>query len=162
MHYYSDLLSRWSVDLCSHLRRKTMDDKYEMTLTDTQWWCYDIPGNIGWIIWIVCNCMCLSKGLEFYPVISLIPSVLMLIGVIELISERIAKLARILPKNRLYRGFGALTLGGILGVPVSVIGIVEGIEESRPLWMLAGAVLCGLFAGLCFKGYRKVENIETL
>ena len=73
----------------------------------------------------------------------------------ELISERIAKLDRILPKERLYRGFGALTLGGIAGIPVSIIGLIVRSNGNLPLWMLIGAVLCAVFAGLCFKGYRK-------
>lgn len=132
-----------------------MNDKYEMTLTDAQWWCYDIPGNIGWIIWITCNAICMVNEIGLFPILSVIPTLLMIIGVVELISERIAKLDRILPKVRLYRGFGALTLGGILGVPVSVFGLFSGGYESFPWWMLSGAILCGVFAGLCFKGYKK-------
>lgn len=30
-----------------------MNDEYEMQISDARWWTYDIPGNIGWIIWIV-------------------------------------------------------------------------------------------------------------
>ena len=38
----------------------------------------------------------------------------------------IAKLDRRLPKVRLLRGFGALALGGILGMAVSMLGLVYG------------------------------------
>lgn len=79
----------------------------------------------------------------------------MLIGIIELISERIAKLDRLLPRKRLLRGFGSLTLGGILGAVISMIGV---ITVSCDYWMLLGSVLCAVFAGLLYKGYRKVEG----
>lgn len=48
-----------------------------------------------------------------------------------------------------------LTLGGIAGIPVSIIGLIVRSNGRLPLWMLVGAVLCAVFAGLCFKGYRK-------
>ena len=79
----------------------------------------------------------------------------MLIGIIELISERIAKLDRLLPRKRLLRGFGSLTLGGILGAVISIIGV---ITVHCDYWMLLGSVLCAVFAGLLYKGYRKVEG----
>lgn len=129
-----------------------------MTLTDVQWWCYDIPGNIGWIIWIVCNVKALMEGVNLFSILMLIPTILMLIGVVELISERIAKLARVLPKIRLYRGFGSLTLGGLLGIPMAVTGLILKTQGTRPWWLLAGAVLCALFAGLCFRGYKRIEE----
>lgn len=138
------------------------NDEYEMKLTDVQWWCYDVPGNIGWIIWIVCNVMSILNGIGPYSLLSLIPSVLMIIGVVELISERIAKLGRILPKKRVYRGFGSLTLGGITGIFISIIGIVLKADGTRSIWMLAGAVLCALFAWLCFAGYKKKEITNGL
>ena len=69
------------------------EQQYRMALTDVQWWCCDIPGNIGWIIWIVCNVKALIEGVDLYSILMLLPTALMLIGVVELISERIAKLA---------------------------------------------------------------------
>ena len=50
---------------------------------------------------------------------------------------------------------GALTLGGTAGIPVSVFGLIVRSNGRLPLWMLIGAALCAVFAGLCFKGYRK-------
>ena len=79
----------------------------------------------------------------------------MLIGIIELISERIAKLDRLLPRKRLLRGFGCLTFGGILGAVVAFIGLVA---DSYGWWMSVGSILCAVFAGLLYKGYRKVER----
>ena len=79
----------------------------------------------------------------------------MITGVIELICERIQKLGRVLPRKRVIRGFGALTLGGILGIPISAAGIVKSEDRKRYTRMLAGSVLCSVFAGLCFKGYKK-------
>ena len=79
----------------------------------------------------------------------------MIVGVIELICERIQKLGRILPRKRVIRGFGALTVGGALGIPISLAGMAKTEDKKRYAWMLSGAVLCSVFAGLCYKGYKK-------
>lgn len=65
--------------------------------------------------------MLLKQGINWFSILAIVPAVFMLIGVVELISERIAKLDWVLPKARLYRGFGALTLGGLLGIPIAAI-----------------------------------------
>ena len=59
----------------------------------------------------------------------------MAVGIIELISERIDGLDRTLPKKRLYRGFGALTAGGVTGAvaaPANPGGSAE-LEVSGPV-----------------------------
>lgn len=134
-----------------------MNDLYETGISEARWWTYDIPGNTGWIIWLICTWKCLAQGISLFSVLALLPAVLMVIGVAEIISERIAKMDRILPRKRLLRGFGALTAAGIIGVPVSVAGICLKANGNLPLWMLGGAVLCGLFAGLIYQGFRKKE-----
>ncbi|MBQ9168085.1 MAG: hypothetical protein IJX67_06730 [Oscillospiraceae bacterium] len=127
---------------------------YETKISDAKWITYDIPGNVGWIAYLVTMILCLKKGVDALSIAAIIPAVLMLVGVAELISERIAKLDRILPKVRLYRGFGALTLGGVLGALIAVIGFAIK-KQTLFLIMLAGAVLCAVFAGLLFKGYQR-------
>ena len=94
--------------------------------------------------------------------IAVIPAVLMLIGIVELISERIAKLDRVLPKIRLIRGFGALTLGGILGTVVPLIAaavnaLTVHADGNVLIIMSVGGLLCAVFAGLLYKGYHKTE-----
>ena len=132
-----------------------MNDKYEMQISDARWWSYDIPGNIGWIIWIICAVKNLREKADAISVASVIPCISMMAGVIELITERIQGLGRVLPRKRVIRGFGALTLGGALGIPISIAGIAKAKNRRRYVRMLAGAVLCSVFAGLCFKGYKK-------
>lgn len=87
-----------------------------------RWIVYDIPGNNGWILYLISLILLLQNGISLFAVVAIIPMVLMLVGVIELISERIAKLDRILPRIILYRGFGALVIGGAFGIITSVIG----------------------------------------
>ena len=55
--------------------------------------------------------------------------------------------------KRLYRGFGALTAGGLLGIPMAVAGFRR--NKKRAAAMLVGSVLCTAFAGLLFAGYKK-------
>lgn len=147
---------------------KPCEDRIYVTdISNARWMTYDIPGNVGWIIYIVCLVRCFvvksdfisSWGLFGIIVISVIPAIFMIIGIAELVSERMAKLDRRLPKVRLLRGFGALVLGGIFGMAVSVLGLVYGYcigERSLLLiWlMLLGSLLCFIFAELIYKTYR--------
>lgn len=143
---------------------------YETKITDLRWIAYDIPGNIGWIAYFVGIILCFAGKPDFMQdwemksivILSVIPAVFMMAGIIELISERIHKLDRILPKKRLLRGFGALTLGGITGGLVTLSGILYGLLMADAadivylIVMFGGAMLCTVFAGLLYKGYRRV------
>ena len=44
-------------------------------------------------------------------------------------------------------------IGG--GMIVSAFGLATQKEKKHPAIMLAGSVLCALFAGLCWQGYKK-------
>ena len=132
-----------------------MKQLYETKISTARWMAYDIPGNIGWITYLVCTILCLKRGLNPLSIAAIFPAALTLLGVAELISERIAKLDRILPKARLYRGFGALTLGGMLGAVVAIVGLATQGGRILFVCMLVGATLCGVFAGLLFKGYKR-------
>lgn len=135
-----------------------MRDLYEMRLSNAQWWACDIPGNIGWIIWIVCTVLCLADDVSLFSALAVLPALLMLLGVAELISERLAGLGQELPGARVLRGFGALTLGGALGIPIAAWGWIVKSGGNRPFWMLTGAALCAVFAGLCWHGYRRKKG----
>ena len=128
---------------------------YETRISDERWWAYGIPGNAGWIAYLACLFHSLRRGLNTFNMAALLPGGLMLLGVGELISERIAGLDRVLPKRRLLRGFGALTMGGIGGIVVSALGLAAQKEKKNPAVMLIGSVLCAVFAGLCWRGYKK-------
>ncbi len=128
---------------------------YETRISDERWWAYDIPGNAGWIAYLACLFHSLRRGLNTFNMAALLPGGLMLLGVGELISERIAGLDRVLPKRRLLRGFGALTMGGIGGIVVSALGLAAQKEKKNPAVMLIGSVLCAVFAGLYWRGYKK-------
>ena len=144
---------------------------YKTDISVKQWIVYDILGNIGWIAYIFVLGKCFVKkpdfmgawGLAAVVVLDIIPALMMLIGIAELINERIHKLDFVLPKIRVYRGFGALTAGGIAGAVISLLGVVYAMivgvkEDITYLYILfAGGVLCAIFAGLCFKGYKKMD-----
>ena len=128
---------------------------YETRISDARWWAYDIPGNAGWIAYLVFLVKSMKSGRNVFNTLALLPGGLMLLGVGELISERIAGLDRVLSKCRLLRGFGALTMGGIGGMIVSAFGVATQKEKKGPTIMMIGSLLCALFAGLCWQGYKR-------
>ena len=127
---------------------------YESKISTGRWMVYDVLGNAGWITWIICLILLFRRGVDAFTVLAALPALVMMVGIAELISERIHKLDWVLPKVRLYRGFGALTLGGIMGILVSIAGLLAETVRSLGWWMLAGSTLCALFAWLLFREYK--------
>lgn len=149
-----------------------MEELYETKISDARWIAYDIPGNMGWIMYIVVLVLSFVKQPVFMEVplvllcmvVGVLPAIAMIVGIVELISERICKLDRVLTKKRLYRGFGALTWGGFGGIIVSLTAFFTTLRAGYTLTectylilMAVGGVLCFVFAGLLLKGYRKKE-----
>ena len=139
---------------------------FESHISTARWLVYDVPGNVGWIMYLVCLIQCFVKQPAFMEiplvwfslVVGIFPALAMAVGIIELISERILKLDRILPKKRLYRGFSALIWGGFAGMTIGLNALFTGLrggyslQECKFLVLLAaGGALCALFAGLIFK-----------
>ena len=147
----------------------TKETVYESHISTARWLVYDVPGNVGWIMYLVCLFQCFVKQPAFMQtplvlislVVGILPAIAMLIGIAELISERILKLDRVLPKKRLYRGFGALTRGGLVGMSVGLNALFTGLrggfslQDCKLLVLLTvGGALCGVFAGLIYKTFR--------
>ena len=130
-----------------------MNTEYRTKISDKQWIAYDIPGNIGWITWLVCTVRELREKRDLHSIAAMVPAVLMVTGVVELISERIHGLDRILSGKRLFRGFGVLTAGGLLGIPIALFGLKK--NKKRTTAMLTGSAFCAFFAGLLLVGYKK-------
>lgn len=142
---------------------------YKSDISTARWIACDLPGNVGWILYFVGLILLFVNSPDYTAdtviailvAVSVVPALLMLVGIAELISERIHKLDRILPRVRLLRGFGALTLGGILGTVITaamlIYAAIGGSGDLLYVWlMLAGGILCGLFAGLLYKRYKPV------
>lgn len=134
-----------------------MKEMYETKISDARWWAYDIPGNLGWIIYLVCLVKLMRRGFGALSAFALIPAICMLVGVAELIGERLKKLDRVLPRYRVLRGFGMLALGGLLGAVVALVGLLAG-QDGPMSWMLVGGILCAVFAWLCYRGYRPKQG----
>ena len=77
---------------------------YETKISDERWWAYDIPGNAGWIAYLACLFHSLKRGMNAFNMAALLPGGLILLGVGELISERIAGLDRALKKGGSFCG----------------------------------------------------------
>lgn len=142
---------------------------YESKISDAKWIAYDLPGNVGWITFLAGLALCFIKKPEIMGnkvivvllLFDLLCAAVMIIGIVELVSERIQKLDRILPKKRLYRGFGSLTFGGLAGALISLwalaVALTNGLTGTVYLGVLfGGGLLCFVFGGLLLKEYKKV------
>lgn len=143
-------------ECCDYRLRDSRDSDpetiYRTEISDSRWWAYDIPGNIGWIVYFA-GLGRMIKSREYgSAAVCAIPAALLATGIVELISERIAGLDRELPKKRLCRGFGALTIGGMTGIAA---GALAGEDAGSKIVMSGGAALCAVFAGLLLKGYKR-------
>ena len=128
---------------------------YKTDISDARWIAYDILGNIGWITYLAMLAKMIRDREYGNAAVSTAPAALMITGVAELISERIEGLDRVLPKARLYRGFGVLTLGGITGIAASAVADSSKMTKSA---MGGGAVLCAVFAGLLLGKYKITDD----
>ncbi len=131
------------------------DSIYKTDISDARWIAYDILGNIGWITYLAMLAKMIRDREYGNAAVSTAPAALMITGVAELISERIEGLDRVLPKARLYRGFGVLTLGGITGIAASAVADSSKMTKSA---MGGGAVLCAVFAGLLLGKYKITDD----
>jgi len=131
---------------------KRRDLLYKSDISDAKWMAYDIPGNIGWITYFAVFGKLIRNGMYMDAAKTAVPAALMATGICELVSERINGLDRELPAERLYRGFGALTLGGLTGIAASCL---TGTDRKSKAAMSGGAALCALFAALIMKEYRR-------
>lgn len=131
-----------------------MNAFYETKISDARWIVYDIFGNIGWITYVICLILAFVKLDVLFSAIGVVPAAFILLGLGELISERIVKLDRVLPFARLLRGFGALTLGGGAGLIIALIAVILHYHVIY-LIMTIGAALCFVFVALLLIGYKK-------
>lgn len=142
---------------------------YESKISNAKWIAYDIPGNAGWIAFLVGLILSFTKRPEMMEnklifcllCMDLLCGAVMLVGIGELISERIQKLDRVLPKKRLYCGFGALAFGGLAGMVVSLAALATALTNGLTGVgylgiLLVGGLLCFIFRGLLFREYKKI------
>lgn len=134
---------------------------YETRISASRWMMYDIPGNIGLILYLIgYGRFIVKSGFTQHLIASIlltIPVILIVIGIAELTSERIAKLDRILPAVRLWRGFGTITISGVLGAVLALITFGSNISIANTVMMITGGVLCFVFAGLLLIGYKRMN-----
>ena len=66
------------------MKKKTRDlceAHYETKISDARWWAYDIPGNAGWIAYLVCLVKSMKSGLNAFNALALLSGGLMGLGV---------------------------------------------------------------------------------
>ena len=50
--------------------------QYKTAISDRRWIAYDIPGNIGWITWLVCAVRGLREKRDIHSLGALVPAML--------------------------------------------------------------------------------------
>lgn len=146
---------------------------YETKISDVRWIIYDILGNIGWILYFICIALLFGKRPEYmsnsavytFAVFAIVPALIMSVGIAELISERFAKLDRVLSQKRLYRSFGMLLFGALCGFVISLVMVLLNLKigfslsaQKCTVGLLIASVLLAVFAALLFAGYKKQKQ----
>ena len=49
-----------------------LDKNYSTEISDARWMAYDIPGNIGWIAWLVCTVRGLREKRDLHSIANVI------------------------------------------------------------------------------------------
>ena len=145
------------------------DIYYRNTIDESKQRLFNILIAAGWIIYFIS----IFISFEFPPkfmytgtmaqivLFSFVPAIWMLIGIAEMIRERINKTRNILTKRQLTRGYFSLALGGLTGIAVTAIAWIyyyaKHLSGSTLVlaMMLTGAVLCTVFAGISYRGYEE-------
>lgn len=173
--WLANLYGQTYVEYCREVNRVipfpgSSKDRYETKISDARWNFYDIPGNVGWILYTVAFILILVKQPEYLEnpmvgnlfVAGWLPIGLNVMAIGELLSERMLKLDRVLSQKRLFRGFGSLVMSAILGLLVSVPMLVINLENGYGIAaqryvveLLAGSILLLLFGWLLFRGYKR-------
>lgn len=174
--WLADLYGQTYVEYCREVNRAipfpgSTKDLYETKISDARWIFYDIPGNVGWLMYTEAIIQIAVKQPEYLenPVVAnlfvagWLPLVFYVIAIGELLSERMLKLDRVLSQKRLFRGFGSLVMSAILGLLVSVPMLVINLENGYGIAaqryvveLLAGSILLLLFGWLLFRGYKRI------
>lgn len=76
--------------------KEKMNELYQTNITDGRWIAYDIPGNAGWLMYVVGLVVFIVREKEYINtlpmlllvVLAAIPAAAMLAGVFELLNER--------------------------------------------------------------------------
>lgn len=135
---------------------------YESKISTRKWIILDLIGNAGWIMFyaamihvFAAHRTILDNRLVFAMVIiDLLSSAGILVGIVELISERFQKLDYILPKIRLYRGFGMLMVSGFIAAVATLIARLLVFNADCLSYALVGSLLCGFASYALFKEYK--------
>lgn len=147
-----------------------MEEVYETDISEKAWIVYDILGNVGWILYGIGFGFFLGRSgdvwkddslLQIFLVLEGMCTIGIVIGLAELINERINKLDRVLTKTRLFRGFGSITYASLAAGIVSILMLIISLSLNLKsnihllLLMVVGATLCYWFCHLLFKRYKK-------
>ena len=79
-----------------------MNTLYRTNISDKSWMAYDIPGNIGWITYTIYAVREAFRKKDPYNVATIIPVIFMLVGISELISERMREIIQN-PEHRIQK-----------------------------------------------------------
>ena len=173
--WLENLYGKAYVEYCREVNRAipfpgSIKDLYETKISDGKWILYDIPGNVGWILYTVALILIVVKRPEYLEnpfvgnlvIAGFLPVAFIVMAIGELISERILKLDRVLSQKRLFRGFGSLVVAAILGllvsVPMFVTNLINGYGIAAQRYvveLLAGSILLLMFGWLLFRGYKR-------
>lgn len=147
---------------------------YESNISDKKWLTLGLVSDVGWLMYFAGLALYMLNGADGLGTVIISALFLLnglcvlavLVGIIELILQRVRKLSRRLKRSQLVIGFGLVVygaLGGFLFTGASVvIDILFGYEIGMCLagqcLMAAGAFICFAFGLPIMRSFRPEEQ----
>ena len=151
-----------------------MNKIYETQISDKKWLTLRLISDVGWLMYFAGMALYMISGADGLGTVILSATFLlgwlcilaMLIGIIELVSQRIRKLNRRLKKSQLVSGFGFVVYGSLAGCLLSAASVVTdilfGYETGMCLAaqcvMAAGAFICFAFGLPIMRSFKPEEQ----
>ena len=146
---------------------------YTTKLPDKQWLMLGLISDLGWIAYFAGFALYMISGAEGLETVILSALFLLgglcvltvLVGIIELISQRVRQLDRRLKRIQLVTGFGFVIYGSLAGFLLSTAAvftdIIGGYETgmcfTAQIIMAAGALICFAFGLPIMRSFKPDE-----
>lgn len=144
---------------------------YESQISNKNRLILGLLSDIGWILFFTAIVLYMTSGADglgtvavsAFFLLTLLSAVIVLIGIVALIVQRVKKLSRRISRRQLITGYGFTVFGALAGCVFSLCSVVidlifqyeTGICFAAQCLMCAGALLCFVFSLPILRSFKK-------